>query len=91
MKNFLISLSLIILISFIAIIKTSSKKIEEKTFILNENLSLLTKKYELVLLEHTYLSNPSRLISIMKENKGEEYIYLNVTELKITKSVLPSV
>ena len=83
MKNFLISLSLIILISFIAIIKTSSKKIEEKTFILNENLSLLTKKYELVLLEHTYLSNPSRLISIMKENKGEEYIYLNVTELKI--------
>ncbi len=83
MKNFLISLSLIILISFIAIIKTSSKKIEEKTFILNENLSLLTKKYELVLMEHTYLSNPSRLISIMKENKGDEYIYLNVTELKI--------
>ncbi len=83
MKNFLISLSLIILISLIAIIKTSSKKIEEKTFILNENLSLLKKKYELVLLEHTYLSNPSRLISIMKENKGDEYIYLNVTELKI--------
>ncbi len=83
MKNFLISLSLIILISFIAIIKTYSKKIEEKTFILNENLSLLTKKYELVLMEHTYLSNPSRLISIMKENKGDEYIYLNVTELKI--------
>ena len=83
MKNFLISLSLIILISFIAIIKTSSKKIEEKTFILNENLSLLTKKYELVLLEHTYLSNPSRLISIMKENKGDEYNFLNVTELKI--------
>ncbi len=82
MKNFLISFSLIILISFIAIIKTSSKKIEEQTFVLNENLNLLTKKYELVLLEHTYLSNPSRLISIMKNNKNEEYIHLNSSDLK---------
>ena len=82
MKNFLISFSLIILISFIAIIKTSSKKIEEQTFVLNENLNLLTKKYELVLLEHTYLSNPSRLISIMKEDKSGEYIQINSTDLK---------
>ena len=73
---------MIILISFIAIIKTSSKKIEEQTFILNENLSFLTEKYELILLEHTYLSNPSRLISIMKQNKNEEYIYLNVKDFK---------
>ena len=77
MKNFLILFCLIILISFIAIIKTSSKKIEEQTFILNENLSFLKEKYELILLEHTYLSNPSRLISIMKENKKCEYIQLN--------------
>ena len=73
---------MIILISFIAIIKTSSKKIEEQTFILNENLSFLKEKYELILLEHTYLSNPSRLISIMKQNKNEEYIYLNAKDLK---------
>ena len=82
MKNFLILFCLIILISFIAIIKTSSKKIEEQTFILNEDLSFLTEKYELILLEHTYLSNPSRLISIMKQNKNEEYIYLNVKDFK---------
>ena len=82
MKNFLILFCLIILISFIAIIKTSSKKIEEQTFILNENLSFLKEKYELILLEHTYLSNPSRLISIMKQNKNEEYIYLNAKDLK---------
>ena len=50
MKNFLISFSLIILISFTAIIKTSSKKIEEQTFVLNENLILLTEKYELTFL-----------------------------------------
>ena len=62
MKNFVIIFCLIFLISFTAIIKTSSKKIEEKIFILNENISLLKEKYNLVSLEHTYLSNPSRLI-----------------------------
>ena len=82
MKNFLTSFSLIILISFTAIIKTSSKKIEEQTFVLNENLILLTEKYELSLLEHTYLSNPSRLISIIKENKSEEYIHLSLIDFK---------
>ncbi len=82
MKNFLTSFSLIILISFTAIIKTSSKKIEEQTFVLNENLILLTEKYELSLLEHTYLSNPSRLISIIKENKSEEYIHLDSIDFK---------
>ena len=34
------------------------------------------------MLEYTYLSNPSRLISIMKENKKGEYIQLNSTDLK---------
>ena len=72
-----------ILISFIAIIKTSSKKIEEKIFILNENLSLLKEKYNLVSLEYTYLSNPSRLISIMKNDKNEEYIHIDAADIKI--------
>ena len=85
MKNFLTSFSLIILISFTAIIKTSSKKIEEQTFVLNENLILLTEKYELSLLEYTYLSNPSRLISIIKENKSEEYIHLDSINFKTEK------
>ena len=43
---------------------------------------LLTEKYELSLLEHTYLSNPSRLISIIKENKSEEYIHLDSIDFK---------
>ena len=73
---------LIFLIAITSVIKTSSKKIEEQTFVLNENLILLTEKYELSLLEHTYLSNPSRLISIIKENKSEEYIHLDSIDFK---------
>ena len=85
MKNFVIVFCLIFLISFTAIIKTSSKKIEEKIFILNENLSLLKEKYNLLSLEHTYLSNPSRLISIMKNHKNEEYIHDQCKDIKIIK------
>ena len=83
MKNLVIVFCLIFLSSLTAIIKTSSKKIEEQTFILNENLSFLKEKYELILLEHTYLSNPSRLISIMKSHKNEEYIHTNAADIKI--------
>ena len=85
MKNLVIVFCLIFLISLTAIIKTSSKKTEEKIFTINENLSLLKKKYDLVFLEYTYLSNPSRLIKIMKDNRNEEYFHIDVKELKIIK------
>ena len=85
MKNFTIVFCFIFLISLTAIIKTSSKKIEEKIFTINESLSLLKKKYDLVSLEYTYLSNPSRLISIMKDDRNEEYIHLDAIELKTIK------
>ena len=82
MKNIIIIFCLIFLITVTAVIKTSSKKIEEEAFILNENLSVLREKYSLALLEHTYLTKPSRLIKIMKTNKNEEYIHLNILDLK---------
>ena len=86
MKSFIILISLVSLILSTAVVKTSSKKTEEKIFILNENLSILKKKYNFVILENTYLSNPSRLIEIMKVDKNEDYILLDISNLKtITK------
>ena len=82
MKNIIIIFCLIFLITVTAVTKTSSKKIEEEAFILNENLRVLREKYSLALLEHTYLTNPSRLINIMKIHKNEEYIHLNILDLK---------
>ena len=82
MKKFIIIFCLIFLISLTAIIKTSSKKIEEEVFIVKENLSVLKNKYRLVLLEHTYLSNPSRLIKIIKTDKNEDYVNLELLDLK---------
>ena len=83
MKKFIIIFGLIFLITITAVIKTSSKKLEEKIFVLNENLFLLKEKHNLVSFEHTYLSEPSRLIQIMKTDKNEEYFYLENKNLKI--------
>ena len=86
MKSFIILISLVSLILSTAVVKTSSKKTEEQIFILNENLSILKKKYNFVILENTYLSNPSRLIEIMKVDKNEDYTHLDISNLKtITK------
>ena len=83
MKNLIIAFSIIVLIIITAIIKTSSKKIEEKIFILNENIFLLKDKYNLVSFEYTYLSEPSRLIKIMKIDKNQDYVHLEKKNLKI--------
>ena len=83
MKKLIITFCLIFLIIITAIIKTSSKKIEEKIFALNENLFLLKEKHNLVSFEHTYLSEPSRLIKIMKTDKNEEYFHLENKNFKI--------
>ena len=83
MRKLIITFCLIFLITMTAVIKTSSKKIEEKIFILNESLFLLKEKHNLVSLEHTYLSEPSRLIKIMETDKNEEYFHLENKDLKI--------
>ena len=83
MKNFVTAFCLIFLILFTAIIKTSSKKIEEEIFNLEEKIISLKNNYNLVFLEYTYLSKPSRLIDIMRNNKNIEYIHLNSSNFKI--------
>ena len=83
MRKLIIIFCLIFLITITAVIKTSSKKIEEKIFILNESLFLLKEKHNLVSLEHTYLSEPSRLIKIMETDKNEEYFPLENKNFQI--------
>ena len=82
MKDLIIIFCLIFLISLTAIVKTSSKKIEEEVFVLKDKLSLLKDKYSIVSFEHTYLSKPSRLIQIMKDHKNEEYTHLEISDFK---------
>ena len=61
MKKIIFSITIIALIFLTSIIKNSTKKVDNKIFDLKEDIRLLNEKYELVLLDHNYLSSPKKL------------------------------
>ena len=67
MKKIIFSILIIILIFFTSIIKNSTKNIDVKIFNLKEDIKLLNEKYELVLLDHNFLSSPKKLNEYQKK------------------------
>ena len=67
MKKIIFSILIIILIFFTSIIKNSTKNIDVKIFNLKEDIRLLNEKYELVLLDHNFLSSPKKLNEYQKK------------------------
>jgi len=67
MKKIIFSILIIILIFFTSIIKNSTKNIDVKIFNLKEDIRLLKEKYELVLLDHNFLSSPKKLNEYQKK------------------------
>ena len=84
-----------VLILFTSLVKNSTKGIEDKIFMVNENIRPLKSELGDVLLEYNYLSSPDKLtqyqtqyfeknlikIDIMKIKKlTEENNYINVSD-----------
>ncbi len=67
MKKIIFSIIIIILIFLTSIIKNSTKNVDIKIFDLKEDIRLLNEKYELVLLDHNYLSSPKKLNEYQKK------------------------
>ena len=67
MKKIIFSIIIIFLIFLTSIIKNSTKNIDVKIFDLNEDIRLLNEKYELVLLDHNFLSSPKKLNEYQKK------------------------
>tara|TARA_B100001175_G_scaffold307365_1_gene306504 strand:- start:329 stop:637 length:309 start_codon:yes stop_codon:yes gene_type:complete len=67
MKKIFFSTLIVILIFFTSIIKNSTKNIDAEIFNLNEDLRLLQEKYDLVLLDHNFLSSPKKLNEYQKK------------------------
>ena len=89
MKRFFLSMLIIFLIFLTSIIKNSTKNIDAKIFNLNEDVRLLNEKYELVLLDHNFLSSPKKLNEYQKkyfENDLMSTDIKNILELNITNN-----
>ena len=84
MRKIIFSILIIVLIFFTSIIKNSTKDIDAKIFNINEDIKLLKEKYELVLLDHNYLSSPKKLNEYQKkyfENDLEPIDIRDISEI----------
>ena len=89
MKKIIFSILIIVLIFFTSIIKNSTKNIDVKIFDLKEDIRLLNENYELVLLDHNFLSSPKKLNEYQKkyfENDLTPTDIKNILELNITNN-----
>ena len=89
MKKIIFSILIIILIFFTSIIKNSTKNIDVKIFDLKEDIRLMQEKYELVLLDHNYLSSPKKLNEYQKKYFENDLIptdIINIGEIDFTKN-----
>ena len=62
MKKFFITILILSLVLFTALIKNSTKRIDDEIFVLRENIRFLKKDFEKVKLEHHYLSSAEKLL-----------------------------
>ena len=78
MKRIALIFSIIILILATTLTKNSTKKIDKKIFNLKEDIRLLTNQYELVLLDHNFLSSPNRLLEYQKNFFENELVPIDI-------------
>jgi len=87
MKKFFIISLILFLILFTAIIKNSTKKIDEDIFVFKENLRSLQKEFENINLEFEFLSSSERLLDFQKLYFEDELIQKDINEIeKLSKN-----
>ena len=63
-------------------VKNSTKDIEDKTFILNQNIGSLNVELGDVMLEYNYLSSPSKLIQFQSQYFEKDLIKIDIMQIK---------
>ena len=81
MKKIIFSIIIIVLIFLTSIIKNSTKNIDVKIFDLKEDIRLLNENYELVLLDHNYLSSPKKLNEYQKKYFENDLMPTNIVNI----------
>ena len=82
MKKIIFSITIVILIFLTSIIKSSTKKVDIEIFDLTEDIRLLNEKYELVLLDHNYLSSPKKLNEYQKKYFENDLTPTDITDVE---------
>jgi len=71
-----------ILILTTSLVKNSTKEIEDKIFMVNENIRPLTSELGDVLLEYNYLSSPDKLTQYQSQYFEKELVKIDIMKIK---------
>ena len=82
MKKYIILFGIILLIITTSIVKSSTRQLEKKIFIMEEEVKILEEKYDFLLLENDYLTTPERLIGLKKKMFKDKFIPIDPKDIK---------
>ena len=83
MKNVVLAFVIFFLVLSTAIIKNTTKQIEDEIFTLKENIRVLKSEFENVSLEYDYLSSAEKLLEYQFLYFEDELIQKNINDIKI--------
>ena len=81
MKKVVLTIIFVLILST-SLVKNSTKEIEDKTFMVNENIRPLKSELGDVLLEHNYLSSPDKLTQYQNQYFEKDLIKIDITKIK---------
>ena len=87
MKKIILIFSIIFLIILTTVTKNSTKKLENQIFIVQENISFLKDQYEMVLLDHNYLTSPQKLMEYQSKYFEKDLVPMDVSKIKEIKEI----
>ena len=83
MKKFALAAIILFLVLSTAIIKNTTKQIEDEIFTVKENIRVLKSEIENVSLEYDYLSSAEKLLKYQSLYFEDELIQKNINDIKI--------
>ena len=83
MKKFALAVVIFFLVLSTAIIKNTTKQIEDEIFTAKENIRVLNSEYENISLEYDYLSSAERLLEYQSKFFEDELIQKNINDIKV--------
>ena len=86
MKKYFAIFMIIFLILFTALVKNSTKRMDDEIFIVKENMRFLRKEIDDLKLEYTYLSSGKKLMDFKVRFFDEDLSVKRKNEIKILEN-----
>ena len=88
MKKFSVIFLILFLVLFTAIINNSTKRINDKIFVIKEYIRDLEKEFENIKLEYEYLSSAEKLLKLKDLYFDDDLVKKDIQEIKIINNKL---